>query len=113
VNGTHNIRFAEVQAEYLKERDKKHLNQMYLLCFELAKRYIAKYARVRGLALDVAELAHDSAAYVIGMYLRKSDFRLEPMSGYMCRCCNSIMWKDKTWDKKTVSMEPMVEMELI
>jgi hypothetical protein len=113
MTGTHNIRFAAVQEEYLKNRDKKHLDQMYRICLELAVRYIAKYARSRGLLLDSEELAHDAAAYIIGMYLRKPDFRLEPMAGYVFRCCNSIMWRDKTWDKKTVSMEPLVEMELI
>jgi hypothetical protein len=113
MTGTHNVRFAAAQEEYFKKRDKKHLDQMYRICFEMAGRYIAKYARGRGLRLDSKELAHDAAAYVIGLYLQKPDFRLEPMSGYMCSCCNSIMWRDKTWNKKTVSMEPLVEMELI
>jgi hypothetical protein len=47
------------------------------------------------------------------MYLRKPGFRLEPLSGYLFRCCNTVMWKDKAWDKKTVSLEPLADMELI
>jgi hypothetical protein len=111
--GTHNIRFAEVQEQYLKTRDKKLLDQMYLICLKLAERYLKKYAYSHRLTLDIAGFAHDSAAYVIGMYLKKPGFRLEPLSGYLYCCCKSAMWRDKTWDKKTVSMEPLVEMELI
>jgi hypothetical protein len=113
MTGTHNIRFAEVQEKYVKDRKSAYLDQMYLICLELAKRYIAKYARGRGLTLDTDELAHDSVAYVIGRYIVNPDFRLNPMSGYLFRCCNSIMWRDKTWNKKTVSLEPLVEMECI
>jgi hypothetical protein len=113
MNVNHNVLFDQAQEEYLKTLDKKHMDQMYLICRELAKRYIAKCARARGLNIDVDERAHDASTILIGMYLRKPDFRLNLMSGYMCRCCNSVLWKDKTWNKKTVSMEPLIEMELI
>jgi hypothetical protein len=113
MTGTHNLQFAKVQAEYLDTRDKKHLDRMYLISAELAARYIAKYARERGLYLDIDDLAHDSAAYIIGLYLRKPEFRINPLSGYLFRCCNSMMWRDKTWNKKTTPLEPLVDMELI
>jgi hypothetical protein len=113
VTGTHNIRFAEAQAGYLRARDNTHLDQMYRICRELAAIYTAKYARGRGLNLSIDEIAHDSAAGIISMYLRKPEFRLEPLSGYLFRCCNTAMWKDRNWDKKTVSMEPLIDMELI
>jgi hypothetical protein len=113
MKGTCDRQFAEVQAEYLETRDKKHLDRMYLISAELAAYYIAKYARVHGLYLDIDDLAHDSAAYIIGIYLRKPEFRINPLSGYLYRCCDSMMWRDKTWNKKTTPLEPLVDMELI
>jgi hypothetical protein len=113
MTGTHNIRFAEAQASYLETREKRHLDRMYRICADLAEKYIAKYARRRDLDIDIAELAHDGAASLIALYIRKPEFRLEIMCGYLYRCCNTAMWRDKTWNKKTVSLEPMVEMELI
>jgi hypothetical protein len=105
MTGTHNIRFAQVQEEYIKTRDSKYLEEMYKICVELAGNYIRKYARQRGLYLNIAELAHDSAVYIIGRYIDKPHFRLEPLSGYLFLCCNSTMWRDKEWDRRKVSFD--------
>jgi hypothetical protein len=105
MTGTHNIRFAELQEKYLETREGRYLGEMYLVCAELAANYIRKYARSRGLRLDTDTLAHDSASCLIDIYIRKPGFRVEPLSGYLYRCCNSTMWSDKTWNRRTVSLE--------
>jgi hypothetical protein len=80
---THNSRFSELQDEYLKTRDEKYLNRMYRLCVDIASNYIGKYAKGKGLNLDITELSHDSAVYVIEQYLKKPGFRIERISAYM------------------------------
>jgi hypothetical protein len=103
--GMHNERFALLQEKYLEARDSRLLGKMYGICVELAMNYIKKYARQRGLRLDAEEPAHDSAAYIIGRYIKDSSFKLEPLSGYLFLCCNSAMWRDKDWNKRTASFE--------
>jgi hypothetical protein len=82
---------------------------MYRICAELAAIYISKYARGRHLRLDTADLAHDSAASLIARYIDKPDFKLELLSGYLFRCCNTTMWRDKEWNKRKVSFEDWME----
>jgi hypothetical protein len=105
MTGPHNIRFSQAQEKYFEKREGKYLREMYVICAELSAVYIAKYAAGRHLSLNVDELSHDSASYVIARYLQKPDFRLNPLSGYLFRCCNSVMWRDKAWDKRKVSFE--------
>jgi hypothetical protein len=105
MTGTHNIQFSQVQVEYLKAYERKYLDEMYRICADLAAIYIQKYARGRNLRLDTAELAHDSAAYLIGRYIENPGFKLEPLSGYLFRCCNGVMWRDKEWNRRKVSFE--------
>jgi hypothetical protein len=105
MTGSHNTCFALVQEEYLKKRDEKSLGEMYRISVELASNYIRKYARNRYLRLNVAELAHDSTANLIARYIDKTDFRVEPLSAYLFRCCNTTMWRDKEWNKRKVSFE--------
>jgi hypothetical protein len=113
---THNSRFLELQDEYLKTRDEKYLNQIYLLCVEMAANYIRKYARERGLNLDIVELAHDSAVYVIAQYLRKPEWRVEQLSAYMYHGYKKVLFdeKNKNWEQRTVSYDNrLIRAELV
>jgi hypothetical protein len=102
---THNEQFAELQEQYLKTRSGEHLSRMYLLCIDIASNYIAKYARVRRLELDVAELSHDSAVFVIEQYLRKPEFRVNRISAYMHFGCIKNLYHDAKRDYLEVSYE--------
>jgi hypothetical protein len=111
---THNEQFLKVQKEYLKTRDQKYLDPMYRVCFELAKKFVLILTRRFGLGfMDIDELAHDSAVKVINLYITKPGFKVKSINACLNFCCMEAMRHNKTWNKKTVSMEPLVEMELI
>jgi hypothetical protein len=102
---THNEQFTELQAEYLKTRDERHLSRMYCLCVDLASNYITKYARERGLYLDIGELSHDSAIFVIDQYLRKPEFKIDRISAYIHFGCVKVLYQGKERDRREVSYE--------
>jgi hypothetical protein len=97
---SHNVQFAALQEAYLKTRDPKCLGKMYLLCVEIATNYIAKYARERGLSLDIPGLSHDSAMYAIEQYLKKPEFKIKRISAYMYFGCIKTMSRDKDRDQR-------------
>jgi hypothetical protein len=76
---------------------------MYRLCVEIATNYITKYARKRGLRLDIPELSHDSAIYAIEQYLKKPEFRIKSISAYMYLGCIKNLFRDKERDQREVS----------
>jgi hypothetical protein len=80
---------------------------MYRLCVEMASNYIRKYARGKGLRLDIPELSHDSAIYAIEQYLRKPGFRIKSISTYMYFGCLKTLFQDKQWEQRRVSYEEM------
>lgn len=102
---THNSRFFEMQDEYLKTGDGKYLGMMYSLCVDIASNYIGKYARERGLPLDIPELSHDSAVYVIEQYLKKPGFRIERISAYMHFGCIKNLFRNKEREQREVSYD--------
>jgi hypothetical protein len=102
---THNERFAELQEAYLQTRDQKHLNEMYRLCVDIATNYIRKYARKRGLHLDIPELSHDSALYAIEQYLKKPGFRINRISAYMHFGCVKNLCRNKEREQREVSYD--------
>jgi hypothetical protein len=105
---THNSQFAELQEEYLKTRDHRYLDKMYRLCVEVATNYIRKYARKRGLQLDIPELSHDSAIYAIEQYLRKPGFRIESISAYMHLGCVKNLFGNKDRDQREASYDDLL-----
>jgi hypothetical protein len=105
---THNIQFAELQEEYLKTRDPECLGKMYPLCVEVASNYIRKYARTRGLQLDIPELSHDSAIYAIEQYLKKPDFKINYIATYMRFGALKSMFRDKEHDQWEVSFDDLL-----
>jgi hypothetical protein len=102
---THNSRFMELQDEYLKTGDGKYLGMMYSLCIDVASNYIGKYARERGLLLDIPELSHDSAVYVIERYLKKPGFRIERISAYIHFGCIKSLFRNKEQEQREVSID--------
>jgi hypothetical protein len=104
----HNIQFSKLQEEYLKTRDQKHLNKMYKLCVEIASNYIRKYAKGKGLSLNIPELSHDSAVYAIEQYLKKPGFRIERISAYMHFGCVKSLFRDKERERREVSYEDLL-----
>lgn len=97
--------YLELQAKYLEARDNRVLSEMYLMCAEMGKRYIKKYARQRHLRLDVETFSHEAASYVICRYLDNPEFSLYKMSTYIFLCCNTAMARGGNWYKRTVSFE--------
>jgi hypothetical protein len=102
---THNKQFLELQADYLRTGDGKYLSRMYRLCVDMAGNYIRKYARERRLKLDVAELSHDSAVFVIERYLKEPGFKIDRISAYMYFGCVKNLYRDKEWEQRRVSYD--------
>jgi hypothetical protein len=114
MTGTYNARFLEAQEKYLETRDKKYLDRMYRVCLETAKRFVSVLTRRFGLPyMNIDELAHDASVILINLYIEKQKFKVKSINASLNFCCMKAMARDKTWNKKTVSMEPLVEMELI
>lgn len=105
---THNSLFAELQEEYLRTRGHKCLDRMYRLCVDMATNYIRKYARDKGLPLDIPELAHDSAVYVIEQYLKKPGFRIDRISAYMHFGCVKSLFRNKEREQREISYEEFI-----
>jgi hypothetical protein len=101
----HNKRFSELQDKYLLTRNERYLSMMYRICVEIAANYIRKYARERRLFLNVDELSHDSAVYVIAQYLKKPEFKVERISAYIHYGCIKCLYRDKEWDKRKAAFE--------
>jgi hypothetical protein len=106
---THNEQYEALQAEYLKTKDNKALGKMYLIAKEAAKNYISKYCRTRGLKLNINELSHDSAIYIIEQYLRKPSFHVDKLSAYIYFGVKKSLFKDKEIEQREISYEQYFE----
>jgi hypothetical protein len=110
-NGTtHNEIYNELQNKYLETRDKKTLGEMYLIAKAAAYNYIKKYCQSHGLYnLDINELSHDSALFVIEQYLRKPEFKVEKISAYIHFGTRKALFKDKDIEQNEISYEQYFE----
>jgi hypothetical protein len=114
---THNEIFELLQSEYILARDieknqvkaSRILGKMYEVILRISKNYIVKYARARGLRLDLEELSHVSALYIIEQYLKKPAFRVNRLSAYAHFGCIKALSKDMDKDKNEVSYEELFE----
>jgi hypothetical protein len=106
---THNEQYEALQTEYLKTRDNKVLGKMYLIAKEAAKNYISKYCRARGLKLNIDELSHDSAIYIIEQYLRKPEFKIEKISSYIYFGTRKSLFRDKEQEQCEISWDELNE----
>jgi hypothetical protein len=114
---THNEQFALLQDEYITARDieknqpkaSRILGKMYEVILRISRNYIVKYARARGLRLDLEELPHISALFIIEQYLKKPAFRVNKLSAYAHFGCLKALTKNKDIDQNEVSYEGLFE----
>jgi hypothetical protein len=106
---THNEIYDQLQKEYLKNKDNKVLGKMYEIAKEAAKNYLVKYCRDKGIRLDVNELSHDAALFIIEQYLKKPGFKVDKLSAYIYYGTIKVLFKDKDREQKEVSYEQYIE----
>jgi hypothetical protein len=106
---THNKIYEALQTEYLETRDSKTLGKMYEIAMKAAHNYIAKYCRNRGLRLDLEELSHNSAIFVIEQYLKKPQFKVGKISSYIYFGVIKSLYKDKNIEQLEISYEQYFE----
>jgi uncharacterized protein (UPF0128 family) len=106
---TDNEKYEEIQEEYLENRDNKSLTELYYLCVKLAKKYLSKYCRKKGISLNIEEKSHDAAVFVIEQYLKKPEFKVNRISAYIYFGVIKNLYKDKHIEMSEVSYEEMVE----
>jgi uncharacterized protein (UPF0128 family) len=106
---TDNEKYEKIQDEYLKNRDDKLLTELYYICVKLAKKYLNKYCRKKGITLNIEEKSHDSAMFVIEQYLKKLDFKVNRISAYVYFGVIKNLYKDKHREMSEVSYEELVE----
>jgi hypothetical protein len=107
---THNEIYEELQNKYLETRDNKILGQMYCVAKEAATNYIRKYCKQRGLFnLDINELSHDAALFVIEQYLKKQNFKVGKISAYIYFGVKKVLFKDKDIEMRELSYEQYFE----
>ena len=107
----HNELFNELQNKYYKTKNKKILEEMYLLLLEFYKNYITDYARKRGLKFTkekVDDLKVEMAERTISHYLKNPNFRIEQLSSYGYFDFIKIITQSKTEDRN-FSLEQLVE----
>jgi hypothetical protein len=104
-----NEKYEKIQEEYLKDRNNKSLTELYFICVKLAKKYLLKYCRKKGISLNIEEKSHDSAMFVIEQYLKKPLFKVERISAYIFFGIIKNLYKDKNREMNEVSYEKMVE----
>jgi hypothetical protein len=107
---THNEIYDKLQTEYFKNRDSKILGKMYEIAKAAAFNYIKKYCQSHGLFnLDINELSHDSALFVIEQYLKKPEFKVEKISAYIYFGVKKVLFKDKDIEQNEISYEQYFE----
>lgn len=107
----HNEIFDELQNKYYKTKNKKVLEEMYLLLLEFYRNYITDYARKRALKFTkekVDDLKVEMAERTISHYLKNPNFRIEQLSSYGYFDFIKIITQNKTEDKN-FSLEQLVE----
>jgi hypothetical protein len=108
---THNDLYDELQGEYLKGRDNKILEKMYKIARQISFNYINKYCKKKGIILNIEELSHDSALFVIEQYLRKSEFKVKKISAYAWFGVIKNLFKNKKIEMTEISYEELCEKE--
>jgi hypothetical protein len=105
----HNESYDSLQTEYLKTRDGRTLGRMYEIAKEAAFNYLRKYCRSHGVSLDIEELSHDAAMFVIEQYLRKPEWKVLRISAYIHFGVIKVLYRDKERETREVSLDEMRE----
>jgi hypothetical protein len=107
---THNEIYDELQNRYFETRNSKVLGQMYCVAKEAGANYIRKYCKQRGLFnLDINELSHEAALFVIEQYLKKPEFKVEKISAYIHFGTKKALFKNKDVEMNELSYEELIE----
>jgi hypothetical protein len=110
---THNEQYSEWQEKYFESDTKKlkdfYLSKMYETARFAAKNYIRKYAQGRGLSLNINDLAHDSAMYILEQHIRKPDFKIEKLSAYIHFGVIKTLFKNKKSEMNEISFDSLNE----
>jgi hypothetical protein len=107
---THNEQYESLQIKYLETRHNKILGEMYLIAKEAASSYIRNYCNQRGLRnLDIDELSHSAAIFVIEQYLKKPEFKVEKISAYIYFGVQKSLFRNKDIEIWEVSYDELTE----
>jgi hypothetical protein len=109
MNTNHNEIYDNLQNEYLETRNNNTLGQMYKVAKEVAYNYLKKYCKKKGIRLNIEELSHDSALFVIEQYLRKPNFCIGKISSYIYFGTIKVLFKSKDVEMREVSYEQLIE----
>ena len=107
----HNELFDDLQNKYYKTKNKKVLEEMYVLLLEFYRNYITDYAKKRGLKFakeKIDDLRTEMAERTISHYLKNPNFRIEKLSSYGYFDFIKIITQNKTEDRN-FSLEQIVE----
>ncbi|MDR0722088.1 MAG: hypothetical protein LBF75_04735 [Treponema sp.] len=96
-----NERYDRLQDAYLERGDAGLLVEMYQVAKHVAHHYLLKYCRNKKLHLEVPDLAHDAAMYIIEQYLKPKVFRVQRLSAYIYFGVIKVLYRDY---KKGVSV---------
>jgi predicted nuclease of restriction endonuclease-like RecB superfamily len=97
---THNEEYSGWQDKYFKADKKRlkdlYLGEMYKTAKEASSNYLKKYCKSRGLRhLNIDDLSHDAAMYIIDQHIRKPDFKVEKLSAYIYFGVIKTLFKNK------------------
>lgn len=117
----HNEIFAELQEQYLSNRDEKILVQMLEIIRQYEFRMVRKYCKRHHIFKtydDMEEDAHDMAIWFISQYIKRPDFKAESMSAYGGNAFKKIMFDPKRkareqFEKEVEETEPRPEETVI
>ncbi|MDR3170310.1 MAG: hypothetical protein LBU17_01640 [Treponema sp.] len=117
-NKEHNDLYNELQDAYLAHGDTAQLGKMYEVARQVARNYVQKYCRTKKLYLDVEELSHDAAMYLINRYLRpvspkqSKPFYVKRLSAYIYFGVMKVLYADYKKDVEIISYEDYCSMRL-
>jgi hypothetical protein len=117
-NTQHNDLYERLQAAYLEHEDTALLGKMYEVARLAARNYLKKYCRTKKIYLDVQELSHDAAMYLITRYLKpvskkqSKPFCVKRLSSYIYFGVLKVLYTDYNKNVEIVSYEEYCDAKL-
>jgi hypothetical protein len=106
---TDNERYDQLQDAYMERRDTGLLVEMYQVAKHAAHQYLLKYCRNKKIHLEVLDLAHDAAMYIIEQYLKPKVFRVQRLSAYIYFGVIKVLYRDYKKGLVVISYEEWLE----